>query len=157
MRRCLGDQTLLLLYGAEGTEAQQTHLQACEACAKRYKRLVYELEVIGQVLREDPPLHHHPQPLYLRWIPVATALAVTLALVWGGMWAWRGARSVLPEKASNEDVSIFLDEVSTAIFSSVETGGVETLNPVSDFGDLRVALREASLLETGGISFFNVE
>ena len=151
MSGCLREQTLLLLYEGEGTSAHRAHLEACTACATRYQRLVHDLEVIGQVLREAPPLRqaqdrppkpipHRSHPLRIRWMPMAATLAVTLALVWGGIWVWSPAPPGLPEEARNEDVVLFLEEVSTALFSTVDAEAAEIPAPVSNSDYLQTAL-----------------
>lgn len=143
MKRCLRDQTLLLLYEGEGTDLQRAHLKACLACARRYRRLVHELEVIGRVLQEEPPLRsfaYRAQPSYVRWVPLATALGVVLAILWGGMWVRRVNSPVLPEELGS--ISEFLEEVSTAVFSAVNDKGEEGSSSTFDFTYLREALGE---------------
>ncbi len=142
MKKCLGEQTLLLLCEGEGTDLERAHLKACWACAKRYHRLVRELEVIGRVLREEPPretLYRSAESSSMRWVPLAAALGVTLAIFLGGMWARRVAFPVLPEESGTESVA-FLEEVSTAVFSAANNDFGESLSP--NFAYLREALGE---------------
>ncbi len=151
MSRCLRDQTLLLLYEGEGTSAHRAHLKTCVACATRHQRLVRDLEVIGQVLREAPLLRqaqdrppqvvpYRPHSLRLRWMPMAVALAVTLALVWGGVWVRRPSPPVSPARARNEAALFFLEEVSTTLFSTVDARAAMMPAPVSDFAYWQAAL-----------------
>lgn len=142
MKGCFQDRTLLSLYEGEGTQAQRAHLESCEACAKRYERLVRDLELIGQVLREGPPpqvSYTDPYLLYKRWIPVAAALAVGIALTWGAMWALRPAPEVLPEEAGNESVLRFSEQVSAALFPTVTDNPAEMPNLDSSFTYLDAA------------------
>ncbi len=144
MRKCLRDQALLLLYEGEGTEPERAHLKACEACSKRYRRLMHNLEAIGRVLREEPPpqaLYHPPRSFYVRWVPLAATLAVTVALFWGGMWV-RRVSPPLQEESRNEEVSHFLDEVFSAILSAVNDNADETPSPGFNFAYLHEALGE---------------
>lgn len=143
MSRCLRDQTFLLLYEGEGTGVHRAHLEACAACAARYQRLVHDLEVIGQVLREAPPpqaVPHRSHPLRIRWVPVTAALALTLALVWGGVWMRGPSPPGLPAGARNEAILLFLEEVSAALFSTVDASAAVMPTPVSNFAYLQAAL-----------------
>src|ERR1043166_2255873 len=93
MKRCLKDKTLLLLHAGEGTGAQRTHLAECESCAGRYRDLGVELDVISQVLREEPPhqiVNRRSHLRAVRWMPAALAAAVlVLIVVWQGARMWR--------------------------------------------------------------------
>ena len=142
MKGCLRDKTLLLLYEGEGTQAHRAHLESCEACAKRYERLVHDLEVIGQVLQEEPPVQvSYPDPylLYERWIPVVAALAVGIALTWGAMWALRPAPELLREEAGEENVLRFSEDVSAALFPAVNDNPAEMPNLDTSFTYLDAA------------------
>ncbi len=144
MTRCLKDQTLLLLYEGEGTDLERAHLKTCWACAKRHRTLARELEVIGRVLREEPPLrsfYHRPRPFYVRWAPVTSTLAVMLALFLGGIWRRSMAPTPFPEKSHGEEVWQFLGEVSNAVFSPVNDIG-EPSSSSDTFTYLREALGE---------------
>ena len=142
MKGCFQDKTLLLLYEEDGAKSHHAHLESCEACAKRYERLVQDLEVIGQVLREEPPLQvSYPDAdlLYKRWIPVVAALAVGIALTWGAMWALRPAPELLREEAGEENVLRFSEDVSAALFPAVNDNPAEIPNPDSSFTYLDAA------------------
>lgn len=149
MSRCLRDQMLLLLSEGEGTSVHRAHLETCAACTTRYQQLVRDLEMIGQVLREAPPLQraqdrpaqaipHRPRSLPLRWLPVAAALAV--ALVWGGLWVRGPSMPVSQAPARSEAVLLFLEEVSTTLFSTVDASAAVIPAPVSDLAYLQAAL-----------------
>jgi len=143
MRGCLRDRALLALYAGEGRNTHRAHLQVCVACATRYHTVVHDLQLLRQVLREPPPppaLPQRPVALRIRWKPVAATLAVTLACVWGGMWVQRASRPVVPTDARNEAVLLFLEEVSTALFSTVDASAAAI--PISRPG---VAGQEAAL------------
>ena len=151
MSRCLRDQTLLLLYEGEGTSADRDHLEVCTDCTTRYQRLGQDLKLIGQVLREPPPLRQaqdrSPQalpyrfhPLRIRWMPVAAALAVTLTSVWGGMWERSPSPPVLPAEAGSEAVFLSLEEMAAALFSTAEVSAELVPAPVSNLAYLQAAL-----------------
>lgn len=118
MSRCLGDKTLLSLYEGSGKGAQRAHLECCVDCGARYQQLVRDLEVIGQILQEAPPpgAFAPPHPLRVRWVPLAAAFAMVIALVGGGIWMRRSP----PPVFFNKEVSPFLEEVSAALFSTAE-------------------------------------
>lgn len=142
MSRCLRDRTLLSLSEGEGTRAHLAHLEACGACAMRYQTLVHDLTVVKQVLRESPPqtVPHRPPVLRAPWMPVAAVLAMAFALVWGGVWMQRSSPIVAPTEARNEAVLLFLEEVSTALFSTVDASAAEIADPAPHGAYVQVAL-----------------
>ena len=143
MSRCLQDQALLLLYEDEGTRTQRAHLEVCKACARRYQRLVRDLEVIGRVLQEAPlprAVPHHRHFLPIRWMPVAAALAIMLTLMWGGLWMRSPSPPVLSAETGNQAIFLFLDEVSNALFSTAGASGAVIPSPVSNLTYLQAAL-----------------
>lgn len=144
MSRCLADRTLLLICDGESTEAYQAHLQTCTACATRYQQLIHDLKVIGQVLQEAPPSQasrSRSHVLRLRWMPMAAAVAVVLALVWGGMRVWWLSPPPFSLTASHEDVLQFMEEeVASALFSTTEARVAAMPAPVSDMTYLQAAL-----------------
>src|SRR3989442_14475678 len=106
MSRCLREQTLLWVYEGEGTSRERAHVETCAACATRYQRLVHDLEVIGQVLREAPSsgaVPHLRSSLRLRWMPVAAALAVAFLVVGGGVGMQSPAPPDGPGESRKED------------------------------------------------------
>lgn len=144
MNRCLRDHTLLLLYEGERSATHQAHLEDCTSCMSRYRQLVRDVEVIGQVLQGEPPPQSASARLHaprLRWFPVAAALTVTLALVWGGFWVRKPSHSVFSVAVRNEDVFSFLEEeVSPALFATAEASVTTVLTPVSNVAYLEAAL-----------------
>lgn len=156
MSECLRDRTLLLLYEGEGTSAHRAHLEACRPCARRYEVLVHDLQVVQQVLRQSPPPQvapHRPPALRLRWMPVAAALAVTFAVVWGGVWRQRPSPPVVPTEAHTEAALLFLEEVSTALFSSVDASAAEIADPAPHVAYLQAALDGEWSCEGGDLFF----
>ena len=108
MSRCLRDRSLWLLSEGGGTQAQRAHVETCPHCARRFRRLARDLVVLGQALREMPPSHaapHHQRALYLRWLPVAALLAISLAWVGGGLEVWRPAPPAIAVDVHDEAVS----------------------------------------------------
>ena len=143
MSRCLRDQALFSLYEGEGTARQRAHLEACEACAQRYQRLLDDLATIRRVLREEPRprlFYPAPQVVWPRWAPLVTVLTVTLVFVWGGMWAWKLGPRFLRGHQSDAEVWQFLGEVSSATLPAVAIE--DTPTRVADFAYLRQALGE---------------
>ena len=134
MSRCLSEQTLLWLYEREGTDAQRAHLATCATCAMRYQRLVHDLEVIRDVLWKVPPPQtdpHRSPLLSIRWLPVATASAVAVLVVWSGVWLQSPLKA--PETVSTEDLVRFLEEtVSPALFSTADTSAADIPAPAAD-------------------------
>jgi hypothetical protein len=109
MSRCLRDHTLLWLSEGEGTRAQRVHLEACAACTTRYQRLVSDLKVLGHVLRETPPpqaIRPRPRTFHARWLPVAAALALTLAGLMGSLEVWNSAPPTPPLEARHEAMAL---------------------------------------------------
>lgn len=152
MSRCLRDKILLSLYEGSGTSAHRAHLESCAACAARYERWVHDLEVIGQALREAPPpgaFASPPHPLRVRWVPAAAALAVAIALVGGGIWMRRSA----PPVTLDEEVLPFLEEVSAALFSTVEADMVAIAAPASNWIELESAREEGWPCEGAGLFY----
>ena len=144
MSRCLREQTLLWVYEGEGTSRERAHVETCAACATRYQRLVHDLEVIGQVLREAPSsgaVPHRRSSLRLRWMPVAAALAVALLVVWGGVRMQSPAPPEVPGDARNDDAVLFLEEVSTLLFATDDAGAAAIPTPVSPAVYLQAALQ----------------
>ncbi len=143
MNQCLKDRSLLLLHEGEETSAQRSHLAECEPCATRYRQLGSDLEMIGQVLREEPPpeiVRHRPQPFTVRWLPTAAAVAMLLALLWGGVQMWSPSPPPIKE-TSNEEIWYILEEVSADLFLLDEAIAEEPWSLDADY-DLPVALLE---------------
>ena len=142
MNRCLGDKTLLLLHGGEGTSAQQTHLTECEACAARYQRLGGDLAAISQALREEPPprtVNYGFRPLTIRWSPAVIAVALALVLMWQGVRIWNP--SARPGNGTeNGEIWSLLDDFPPNLFSLNEAIAVELWSEVGGYERASAAL-----------------
>jgi len=100
-------------------------VEQCSACAARYRQLASDLKVLGQVLREAPPLQAAFRPLrarQIRWVPAVAVMTATLLLVWGQEWLRMLTLPVSPlETRKNEEMVRFLTkEIPLALFSTVE-------------------------------------
>ena len=125
MSRHLRDQRLWSLHEDRGTGADRIHVEQCSACAARYRQLASDLKVLGQVLREAPPLQAAFRPLrarQIRWVPAVAVMTATLLLVWGQEWLRMLTLPVSPlETRKNEETVRFLTkEIPLALFSTVE-------------------------------------
>jgi hypothetical protein len=70
---------------------------------------------------------------------MAAAFAATLALVWGGLWLQQSFHAA--RHAGNEEVLRFLEnEVSPALFATVDAHEVEVPAPVSNLTYVEAAL-----------------
>lgn len=146
MTRCLEDKSLLMLHEGEGTDKQWFHLETCETCAERYKGMMRDLDLMRCALQQDPPparSYSFPRLLSYRWIPVAVALLLAIASVWGGSRVWRADSPVISEQTFNSNLSQFLDEVSDAIVTGTAIPTADVASPDSDFSFLQVALGES--------------
>ena len=146
MTRCLKDEALFMLREGDGTDEQRSHLESCEVCGERYKRMARDLDLIKNALQQEPPparLQSYRIPLSYRWIPAAAALVVAIMLVWGESRLWKRNSSAPPEQVFNSDLSQFLDEVSDAVFAGANVRAASAAAPDSDFNFLQVALGES--------------
>ena len=83
MKDCLSEQALLAQYFGEGSESDATHLKSCAVCARGYRLLRQDMEVITTALRTPPYRRAHESRLGSRIIALAMAGAVAvLAVVW---------------------------------------------------------------------------
>jgi hypothetical protein len=142
MTRCLEDKALFLLSEGETNSEQQSHLQNCQACAKRYYEIKQDLRMITHTLRQEaPPLLGAPKaPVLYRFVPIAAGVLLTLALVLGDSRLWR--QNSPPEQAFTGDVSQFLEQVSEVVFDRGSIREVETALSDSDLASVQVALGE---------------
>jgi hypothetical protein len=142
MTRCLEDRALFLLSEGEANEEQQSHLQSCQACAKRYYEIKRDLGLITHALRQEPPQIQSTlkAPILYRSLPIAAGVLLALALVLGDsrLW-WPNSPS---DQALNNDVSQFLEQVSEAIFDRGSIREVETASSDSDLASVQLALGE---------------
>jgi hypothetical protein len=151
MTRCLEDKALFLLSEGETNPEQQSHLQNCQACGKRYYEIKQDLRLITHTLRQEaPPLPWIPKaPILYRSLPIAAGILLALALVLGDSRLWR--QSPPPEQAFNGDVSQFLEQVSEVVFDGGRITGIENASSESDLTSLQVALGESCAQECRGL------
>jgi len=144
MSTCLKDSTLLLLLADGGTSGQRTHLETCDACAARYRRVSHDLQAIERVLWEtSPSLTVSPQRSIprVRWLPVAAALTVVVVLLWNSGWLRQPAQQNVSTKTATKEVVDFLTkEVSPALFATADAQVVPIPTPVSNEVYLQAAL-----------------
>ncbi len=133
MRRCLTERELLFLYMGDGTPIQQSHLETCANCARRYEHLRQDLLMIDRSLRMEPP----PQPIRIhsperttwgrfwnpeRWQPAAFALTIGLVIMVSAWWMWHPP--VPPPQAMSAaqraELWQFLHVASVAVFGPEE-------------------------------------
>jgi len=139
MSRCLPEDTLLMLYSGEGSDAERAHLRSCQACEARHARLGDDLQLIDRVLSEAPPQRtsaHRLAPRGLRWMPVAAALAGIVAFVMGVSRLW--SPPSVQVAAATASVSVFAEDVSAALFATPEPPMLEMAS--SNMAHLQAAL-----------------
>lgn len=151
MTRCLEDKALFLLSEGETNSEQQSHLQNCQACAKRYYEIKRDLRLITDTLRQEAPLlpWTPKAPVLYRSLPIAAGVLLALALVLGDSRLWR--QSPPPEQAFNGDVSQFLEQVSEVVFDGGRVTAIENTSSESDLASLQVALGESCSEECRGL------
>ena len=143
---CLSEEALFGLSEGAGTESHQEHLASCEYCTQRYQRLIQDLELLGHVLQQPPPLHtiirprQAPffQPIW-RWSVRVTAVAALCALVWTGWWLRGPLQLMLSPGALNTEVLSFVKaDAVPALFSTSQIGVGRIPTEATD-GDYLVA------------------
>lgn len=155
MNPCLSEETLVLLHGGEGSRAERAHLAKCQVCTMRYGRLVRDLTLLGQVLREVPPQtvesHERRSPMP-RWVTVATAGATAALLLWWGLGQFPElARVPLPPmsrpapipgaEVHDEELARFLTKVvGPAIFSTTDFAVTSLPKRATNLAYLQAAL-----------------
>jgi hypothetical protein len=151
MTRCLEDKALFLLCEGEANAEQKSHLQSCQACAKRYYEINQDLRLITQTLKQEPPpLPWTPKaPILYRSLPIAAGVLLVLALVLGDNRLWRP--NFPSDQALNSDVSQFLEQVSEAVFDGGRIRDIENTSSESDLASLQVALGESCSDECRGV------
>ncbi len=140
--RLLHDNSLLTLDEGEGADEERTHVESCENCAERYRRMRDDLDLIRYTLQQEPAPERFSSsrmPLSYRWIPVAAALLLAIALVWGESRVWRTDSSLPSDHAFNIDLSQFPNEVSDAVLTGTSVGTAGTTSSDSDLTFLQVA------------------
>ena len=152
MTQCLEDKTLFLLSEGEASEEQQSHLQSCQLCTKRYREIERDLRLITQTLQREPsplPVTASRAPIFFRFLPIAAGVLLAIALMWGESRLWRPDSSL--EQRFSGDVSQFLEQVSDAIFDGGSMGEVEPASSDSDLASVQVALGENCSDECRGL------
>lgn len=144
MNTCLKDSTLLLLLADGGTSEQRTHLDTCDVCASRYRRINHDLQAIEHVLWETSPAPIVPSRLSIprvRWLPVAAVLTVIVIVLWSNGWLRHPPQqSVSTKTATKEVVDLLTREVSPALFATADARVVPIPTPVSTEVYLEAAL-----------------
>ena len=143
MTRCLDDKTLFLLSEEEDHSEERLHVERCQSCAERCKRIACDLEFIRNTLRKDSPsisLEPIRMPFLYRSLPIAAALLLGIALVWGESRIWSPNLPSSIELAFNSDLSQFVDQVTAALFSDANVRDASPSAPDSDVAALQVAL-----------------
>ena len=149
MSRCVNDRTLWLLSEGDASRESRAHVVSCPTCTARLRRLEQDLNSLWSALTAPPP---SPAALprgrsgRARWRASAAALAAMVVLAWFGVW-WQ---QLLPSRSMEmhqESIWPFIEGVSAALFSSVESGLPAPLELVSDFDDLQAALADGWLCE----------
>lgn len=78
---CLDDRRLLEVHHGDADPAERAHLAGCTTCAGRLRALRTDLLRIETVLRETvPPRRRLRREAAWRWVPVAVAAALALAV-----------------------------------------------------------------------------
>ena len=145
MIRCLNERALFLLYDGDGTQSQRAHRSECDACTRRYKELVRDLEAIGQTLRERPPPIASPDPVRfsVRGWSVSAVLAIALLLIWAS-GGWRSRMGFSPgERNRTDETRSILDDLPANPFWTTEALAVELATEGAGSFDLAAAVLEA--------------
>jgi hypothetical protein len=143
MTRCLDEKTLFLLSEGYGGKDQRLHLEGCQSCAQRYDRIAADLDFISNTLQKAPPsirLAPLRMPILYRSLPIAVALLLGIALVWGESRLWSPLSPSSTESAFNRDLSQFLDQVSDALFSNANGRDTPESSPDLDVASVQAAL-----------------
>ena len=150
MTRCLREKTLLLLSAEGGDSAQRLHLETCESCGERYRRMAEELELITSTLRQEVPVDAQsgrPIPILYRAAPVIAAVLFAVALIWGES---RFVHTNFPkssEQLASSDWSQLLEQVSEALFPVEALGQTDVTPSGSDWVSFQNALGESCSAE----------
>lgn len=128
MTACLDDRALFRLHEGDGSAAARAHVDACALCARRYRTLVDDVELLARVVREGPPPLAARRPVLaggVWWIPALTVVAVELAVV---LWTRTPAPPPVRTASAAVDVAGSLDEVSTALFAANEAATIDDVS-----------------------------
>jgi len=143
MTRCLNDRKLFLISEGEGDSQQLSHLKSCRPCAGRHERLTADLELLSKTLSTAvPSLYPAPlrMPMFYRSLPIAVALFLGIALVWGESRLLSPISPSSTELIFNRDLTQFLDQVSDALFSNATGKDSEVISSDPDVASVQAAL-----------------
>jgi hypothetical protein len=79
-------------------------------------------------------------PVRRQWLTASATLAAMLVVVWVGLWWQQPAPPVLPTEARQESVWPFIEGISAALFSTIDSGAIGTTEQGADLDDLQAAL-----------------
>ena len=142
MKGCLSDRRLWALFDDEGTEGERAHLASCAICESRSRRLTHDLELLGKVLSDAPPLtdaarHAGWAGARVRW---AAAAAV---IVMGLTFSWVREKPAPDRTASALATSMpVLQTLSSEVFSDSGFGSALAPAPLTDLDVLAAAVDE---------------
>jgi hypothetical protein len=141
MSHCLRDRTLWLLSEGEASREDRVHVASCPLCAARLRRLEQDLNHIRATLSAPPPQAAvgRLRPVRVRWIASAATFAAVVMVGWLGLWSQLPSPP-LPMEARQESIWPFIEGVSAALFSTVESGLTGRPDRLSDLADLQAAL-----------------
>ena len=130
MSRCLSERTLLRLLAGSGREAQRTHLAACRRCGVRYRTILRDLDRVTDVLFHTAPPRWSPSRLTRHWLPASASAVAALAvvLIWVENTVWRAGAP-----AHQEEVTAFVSDVSSVMFSMHDAPTDDTGNATADY------------------------
>jgi hypothetical protein len=143
MTGCLNDRNLFLINEGDGDKEQHSHLESCPSCAQRYHRITADMEFIRNTLQKAPasirlaPLR---MPILYRSLPIAAALLLGIALVWGESRLLNSISPSSTELTFNRDLTQFLDQVSDALFSNANGKDSEVSSSDPDVASVQAAL-----------------
>ncbi|HZP42845.1 MAG TPA: hypothetical protein VFD84_15235 [Candidatus Binatia bacterium] len=118
MTACLDDRALFRLHDGDGSAAERAHVDACDDCARRYRTLVDDVELLARVVRDGPPPLAARRPVLAGGAWLIPALAVAAAEVAVILWTRPAAPPPVRTASAAIDISRSLDEVSTALFAA---------------------------------------
>jgi hypothetical protein len=142
MSRCLRDRTLWLVSEGEASQEDRAHVASCAICAARLRRLEQDLSHVRSALSGPPPPHAAParlRPVHVRWMASAATLAAMIVLGWFGLW-WQQPSPPLPMETRQESIWPFVEGISAALFSTVDSGFTATADRLAELDDLQAAL-----------------
>jgi hypothetical protein len=120
MKRCLNEKELVAVHAGDGSGEARTHLESCLSCARKYRELHSDMEMLIAVLRQPRPRSVRPAgltltspwPRGLGWSLAASAMVA--AFVCG-----RATRVTVPGIAVHPPVSTTAASVPSSPRTSV--------------------------------------